>query len=174
MALKDFLTALNVIEMKMYLMISQLHSQKGHLLLDMVIDQALWGKVRIKNDIVLWIDDNPPPTTYNYKSDFDRTSPHGRAFSFGIAREAYSKVYIKENPVADKSIPGPGTYTVPPKIGNEASKYTLKGRTTNHRKLFTLFYLSSLVDNRQIQSRARSLRSKDLNRPTGQIFRSFN
>lgn len=74
----------------------------------------------------------PPPTTYNPKSDFDKSSPHGKCFSFGISREAYAKVYVKENPVSDKSIPGPGTYTVPPKIGNEASKYSLHGRTANH------------------------------------------
>jgi hypothetical protein len=54
------------------------------------------------------------------RSDFDKNLPHGRAFSFGISRDAYSKVFIKENPNADRSIPGPGTYTVQPKIGNEA------------------------------------------------------
>ena len=74
----------------------------------------------------------PAPTAYNPKSDFDKTDPHGRAFSFGIAREAYSKVYLKESPPVDASIPGPGSYAIPPKIGNEASKYSMKGRTINH------------------------------------------
>jgi hypothetical protein len=64
--------------------------------------------------------DTPGPTSYPPRSDFDVNHPHGKAFSFGIAREAYEKVYVKENPPSDKSIPGPGTYYVPPKIGNEA------------------------------------------------------
>ncbi|MFS8160366.1 MAG: hypothetical protein ACMG6E_09205 [Candidatus Roizmanbacteria bacterium] len=79
-----------------------------------------------------YLGDAPAPTTYKAFSDFDSGNPHGRAFSFGIAREAYSKVYIKENPPNDKSIPGPGTYVVPPKIGNEAKKYSLYGRNANH------------------------------------------
>lgn len=81
-----------------------------------------------------FIADVPAPTAYQPKSDFDKNDPHARAFSFGIAREAYSKVYIKENPPLDKSIPGPGTYSIPPKIGSEASKYSMKGRTINHCK----------------------------------------
>jgi len=32
---------------------------------------------------------------YNAKSEFNAT-PANKAFSFGIAREAYSKVYLKE------------------------------------------------------------------------------
>jgi hypothetical protein len=39
---------------------------------------------------------------------------------------------VKENPVADKSIPGPGAYTVKPKLGNEAKKYSIYGRNANH------------------------------------------
>lgn len=36
------------------------------------------------------IGDSPPPNVYNIKSLFDQTSPTaGRAFTFGIAREAY-------------------------------------------------------------------------------------
>ena len=58
------------------------------------------------------IDGAPAPTAYNSKSDFDKTAPHARAFSFGIAREAYSKVYLKESPPVDTSIPGPGAYII--------------------------------------------------------------
>ena len=87
------------------------------------------------------IGDVPAPTAYPPKSDFDKTDPHARAFSFGIAREAYSKVYIKENPPIDKSIPGPGTYVIQPKIGNEASKYSMKGRTINHCKRIKIYNL---------------------------------
>lgn len=109
--------------------------------------------------------DNPPPTCYNMKSDFDGRNPHGRAFSFGIAREAYSKVYIKENLTSDPSIPGPGTYALPPKIGLEAQKYSIKGRTLNHRKLLsyhrrfknTDYPSFSVIDNYSLKSRPGSL-----------------
>ena len=37
--------------------------------------------------------------------------------------------------MADGSIPGPGTYTVQPKIGNEAKKYSIYGRNSNHSNL---------------------------------------
>jgi hypothetical protein len=84
--------------------------------------------------IICIIDDVPGPTAYKPQTDFDPSNPHGRAFSFGISRDAYSKVYIKENPPCDSSFPGPGTYVVPPKIGNEAKKYSLYGRNTNHSK----------------------------------------
>ena len=42
------------------------------------------------------------------------------AYTFGISREAYSKVFIKENPPVDKAIPGPGAYKVPEMIGKES------------------------------------------------------
>jgi hypothetical protein len=53
------------------------------------------------------IEESPPPNLYNMKSEFNMT-PGAKAFSFGIAREAYSKVYIKEHPPRDPNIPGPG------------------------------------------------------------------
>ena len=56
------------------------------------------------------------------------------SFSFGISREAYSKVYIKENLPIGKNVPGPGTYNLEPKVGNEANKYSLRGRNSNHSK----------------------------------------
>jgi len=95
----------------------------------------------------LLTDDIPSPTAYAQKSDFDKGDPHARAFSFGIAREAYSKVYIRENPPLDKSIPGPGTYVIPPKIGAEASKYSMKGRTINHCKYHNLYNWSICFSN---------------------------
>ena len=35
---------------------------------------------------------SPAPGAYVQASDFDKTKPHGRQFSFGISRDAYSKV----------------------------------------------------------------------------------
>jgi hypothetical protein len=40
---------------------------------------------------------SPPPTSYNLGTAFGGKSPQSRAFSFGLAREHFKKVYIKEN-----------------------------------------------------------------------------
>ena len=36
--------------------------------------------------------------------------PKGKAFSFGVSRDFFKKVYLKENPPRDVSVPGPGHY----------------------------------------------------------------
>lgn len=118
-------------------MICLLLSLSVHLLWVTEIVQVSSRRVSF-SQIISKLGDTPAPTTYKPQSDFDHNHPHGRAFSFGIAREAYSKVYVKENPPCDQSIPGPGTYTVQPKIGNEAKKFSMKGRTLNHCNLFKL------------------------------------
>lgn len=38
----------------------------------------------------------------------------------------------------DKSVPGPGAYKIQPKVGNEAKKYSIYGRTANHLLLTTV------------------------------------
>lgn len=87
----------------------------------------------------LHIATTPAPSLYNIKSEFSST-PVSKAISFGIAREAYSKVYIKESPPIDKSIPGPGQYVVPPKIG-DAQKYTMRPKTINPCNDLTYSYV---------------------------------
>jgi hypothetical protein len=77
--------------------------------------------------------DSPSPTNYEKKSLFSPTAT-SKAFSFGIAREAYSKVYIKEHPNRDPNVPGPGQYQIPSVIGAEAAKYTLRPKTVSMRK----------------------------------------
>jgi hypothetical protein len=54
------------------------------------------------------------------------------AYTFGISREAYKKVYspLKNGQGnEDPTIPGPGAYNPPEIVGNEGRKYTLRGRT---------------------------------------------
>jgi len=81
--------------------------------------------------VISLIDDSPSPTNYNLKSEFNPT-PGNKAYSFGIAREAYSKVYIKEHPPRDPSVPGPGAYTVPGVVGLETPQFTMRPKTVNH------------------------------------------
>jgi hypothetical protein len=44
------------------------------------------------------IDDSPSPSSYRLRSEFDIDGPgsisKSKAFTFGISREAYDKVYI--------------------------------------------------------------------------------
>ena len=57
---------------------------------------------------------NPSPLgEYNIPSDFSNKTK-GRQFTFGINWKAYEKVYIKDKPNRDTSIPGPGTYNIDP------------------------------------------------------------
>ena len=42
---------------------------------------------------IFWIDDSPPPNSYDIKSVFSR-NPGAKAWSFGIARESFSKVLL--------------------------------------------------------------------------------
>ena len=69
----------------------------------------------------------PPPNSYNLPSDFDRAKPRSLAYSFGISREAYKKVYLKNSPVRDASLPGPGNYEM--REGNNAKKISMLGKT---------------------------------------------
>jgi hypothetical protein len=71
---------------------------------------------------------SPPPNTYLLPSDFDAMSKKGQVFSFGISREAYSKVYAKDQPQGDSSIPGPGTYNVVQAPGRDARKFSFRAR----------------------------------------------
>jgi hypothetical protein len=50
-----------------------------------------------------------PPGTYEQTTDFKKHKD-SRAYTFGISREAYKNVYVKENTTIDKCVPGPGAY----------------------------------------------------------------
>ena len=71
---------------------------------------------------------SPPPGSYEGKSQFNKI-PVGKAFSFGISRAAYGKVYLKEQPPPDKAIPGPGQYQINGTFGNSGLQYSLRPRT---------------------------------------------
>lgn len=77
---------------------------------------------------------SPPPTSYNSHSQFKKT-PNTKAYSFGIAREAYSKVYLKghKGPEMSRDIPGPGSYNSEMwnSVGKTGKSYTLRPRTGN-------------------------------------------
>lgn len=74
---------------------------------------------------------NPPPNQYKLPTSFDAKTLAGIRYTFGIAREAYSKVYLKEQPSKDPAIPGPGTYNVRKEPGKDTTKYSFRPKTTN-------------------------------------------
>jgi hypothetical protein len=65
------------------------------------------------------------------KSDFDKVNGlKPGAFSFGMSREHFRKVYLKENPPVDISVPGPGQYTIKRSaIESNASRYSMRPKT---------------------------------------------
>jgi hypothetical protein len=81
--------------------------------------------------------DSPPPNAYKINSNFS-TEPRSKAFTFGLCREVFKKVYLKENPVIDLSVPGPGTYKTNEITGNEGSKWTLRPKTR-------IFFISIII-----------------------------
>ena len=100
-----------------------------------------------------YVERMPGPEAYNIKSSFDKSSPEGKAFTFGISRDAYARVnlvsllsivqvYLKHHPAKDRSIPGPGAYDEGPKLGEKAKKISMLGRTPNPCKfeLYTLIF----------------------------------
>ena len=67
-------------------------------------------------------------TFYNIAKDFDPKKSNAPAYTFGIARSFYDKVYCDANKMLDKNVPGPGLYTITRPFGYEASKYTMVGK----------------------------------------------
>jgi hypothetical protein len=82
----------------------------------------------------------PGPQQYNIQSEFQKQNK-SRAFTFGMSREYFKKVYLKENPPVDLSFPGPGQYKVKRDATERSqSKYSLRPKTAkdcsfqNHTK----------------------------------------
>ncbi len=74
---------------------------------------------------------SPPPTAYSMRSEFAKGGRKANVFTFGIAREAYAKVYLKTSPPTDPALPGPGTYELKSPAGRDALKYTMRPKTSN-------------------------------------------
>jgi hypothetical protein len=73
----------------------------------------------------------PDPGAYVPPTMFSK-EPKGRAHTFGASFSIYENVYIKGNIKADKNVPGPGTYTLPERVGKDGRHFTIKGRLSNN------------------------------------------
>jgi len=65
---------------------------------------------------------------YNMGSDFDPKKHEHAAYTFGIGRQYYEKVYCESSTFGDKKIPGPGNYNYVRSIGHDCPKFTIVGR----------------------------------------------
>ena len=54
-----------------------------------------------------------------------------KEFTFGVNREFSNKAFFKERPERERSIPGPGTYTIASTIGREGRLVSLKPKAKN-------------------------------------------
>lgn len=68
---------------------------------------------------------------YEHQSDFDPKKYQHPAYTFGIARQYYEKVYCEASTFGDKAIPGPGNYNVLKSFGSDTFKYSLYGKGKN-------------------------------------------
>jgi hypothetical protein len=75
----------------------------------------------------------PGPGSVEVKGEFQKGSVRPKAFSFGLAREYFKKVYFKEGATVDPVVPGPGRYSLTTCIGNDAKPVTIKGRNMKER-----------------------------------------
>jgi hypothetical protein len=65
---------------------------------------------------------------YNVAKDFDPKLSGAPAFTFGVARSFYDKVYCEANKMLDKNVPGPGLYTVRKPFGSDTTKISMTGK----------------------------------------------
>ena len=68
----------------------------------------------------------PSPQAYNIPS-----TKANQSFSFGVSRDKYERVYLKENPPRDRSVPGPGNYSIKTNfIEKRGAMYSIRPNTT--------------------------------------------
>mmetsp|Transcript_10728 Transcript_10728/g.16049 ORF Transcript_10728/g.16049 Transcript_10728/m.16049 type:complete len:278 (+) Transcript_10728:8-841(+) len=79
----------------------------------------------------------PAPNSYNTTSDFSSHKPHSSAFSFGVSREAYEKVYVKGHFRPDPVVPGPGSYNATLPLGSDQQKVAIRPEVSG-QSLFNL------------------------------------
>jgi hypothetical protein len=65
---------------------------------------------------------------YEKPSDFNPKKPNAPAYSFGISRNYYKKVFCDTNLDYGKDVPGPGKYETSKVFGNGGPKFSLYGR----------------------------------------------
>lgn len=70
----------------------------------------------------------PGPGSVELRGIFDKGTPKSKAFSFGVSREHYDRVYLEGSVQSDPVVPGPGRYKVPSVIGREGQIVSIKGR----------------------------------------------
>lgn len=111
--------------------------------------------------------EHPSPGSYRVASDFEITDARRtKAFTFGTSRDAYEHVYNPAVKVStDRSIPGPGAYSILSTIGKESRKFSLQGRTPYIRgkHLNFNFYLQTL------SLLTRRMESQDLDNTTPRL-----
>jgi hypothetical protein len=88
---------------------------------------------RVRMQLTIFIDGVPGPGSVEVKGEFQKGSARPKAFSFGLAREYFKKVYFKEGATVDPVVPGPGRYSLTTCIGNDAKPVTIKGRNMKER-----------------------------------------
>ena len=88
---------------------------------------------RVRMQLNIFIDGVPGPGSVEVKGEFQKGSARPKAFSFGLAREYFKKVYFKEGATVDPVVPGPGRYSLTTCIGNDAKPVTIKGRNMKER-----------------------------------------
>ena len=75
----------------------------------------------------------PGPGSVELRGIFEKGGHKANAFSFGLSREHFNKVYVEGNNQVDPAVPGPGRYKVPSIIGREGQIVSIKGKNQKER-----------------------------------------
>lgn len=72
---------------------------------------------------------------YNIPTLFDSKANQAPAFTFGISRSYYDKVFIESAKMFDKNVPGPGKYNYLKRFGHEAPQFSIGARCHSQKNL---------------------------------------
>ena len=95
-----------------------------------------------------YIAKSPSPVTYNAIDSIKKLIPK-KAYTFGVAREAFKKVYLKHNPTLDIAGPGPGAYSTLNRLGKGASAFTMTAKAKQLSNNTSLLFIVGFVDFRE-------------------------
>ena len=65
---------------------------------------------------------------YNIGKDFNPKTSDAPAYSMGLGRSHFEKLYIESAKTIDKNVPGPGIYTTTKPFGSESLKFSMSFR----------------------------------------------
>ena len=110
-------------------------------------------------------------------------------YSFPASRDAYARVYLKNHPCRDPSLPGPGAYDLKPFTSSNSKQYSMRPKTLGYSNCIQIivdssfknspgpgtYSVNSLInkDGKQILSINENSKASNFNPPSSDRFKNF-